>query len=57
MSEVAGGSSPEERPKRHEEEDGSAERLREGAGLSNQDQQEDKDDKGLIDKAKDKLKG
>lgn len=33
MSEVAGGPSPGERPKRREEEDESAEHLREDAGL------------------------
>ena len=57
MSEVAGGPSPGERPKRHEEEEGgSAEHLREDAGIGEVEQRENEDDKGLLDKAKDKLK-
>jgi hypothetical protein len=60
MSEVAGGPAPGERPKRHEEEEegGSAEHLREDAGIGGEaEQREGKDDKDLIDKARDKLKG
>ena len=75
MSEVAGGASPGERPKRHSEEGGPAEHLREDtgklggspgvaeqeehlredAGLGYQAEREE-GDRGLLEKAKDKLR-